>query len=298
MASNECFHFTKLKNLYSIRNDGLQPKLDKNSKAIGDIKPKISFSIGKIGAVGLFLEFYRVYSDYKNDAKYVGFTFDNNTHECTKTNPCEITYSNGNFSNANFGGTNNRIKNTIEEWYSENLNSVDSKIFSGYFCNDSSYGGIEDSWHYYGTYQRNAYNNQPSLQCPNPTNQSNNLNKFGGIYKTKVGLITADELVFGGYPATSYEKVLDSSEYTSQYLISSNYLWKNYIYFTMTPGLDSILISSAGGYNSKGVVPGMMGYGYGIGTQTASQDIYPVINIKADVQVSGNGTSSNPFIVN
>ena len=66
----------------------------------------------------------------------------------------------------------------------------------------------------------------------------------------------------------------------------------------MTPGLDSILISSAGGYNSKGVVPGMMGYGYGIGTQTASQDIYPVINIKADVQVSGNGTSSNPFIVN
>lgn len=66
MASNECFHFTKLKNLYSIRNTGLQPKLDKNSKSVGDVKPKISFSIGKIGAVGLFLEFYRVYSDYKN----------------------------------------------------------------------------------------------------------------------------------------------------------------------------------------------------------------------------------------
>ena len=66
MALNECFHFTKLKNLYSIRNNGLQPKLDKNSKAVGDTKPKISFSIGKIGAVGLFLEFYRVYNDYKN----------------------------------------------------------------------------------------------------------------------------------------------------------------------------------------------------------------------------------------
>ncbi len=66
MISNECFHFTKLKNLYSIKNYGLQPRLDKNSKVVGDTKPKISFSMGKAGAVGLFLEFYRVYNDYKN----------------------------------------------------------------------------------------------------------------------------------------------------------------------------------------------------------------------------------------
>ena len=61
MASRECFHFTKLKYLYSIRNDGLLPKLDINSKAVGDTKPKISFSDSRVGAVGLFLEFNRVY---------------------------------------------------------------------------------------------------------------------------------------------------------------------------------------------------------------------------------------------
>ena len=66
MASTECFHFTKLKHLYSIRNIGLQPRLDKNSKAVGDTNPKVSFSDSKVGAIGLFLEFYRVYNDYKS----------------------------------------------------------------------------------------------------------------------------------------------------------------------------------------------------------------------------------------
>lgn len=66
MVSNECFHFTNLKNLYGIKNTGLQPKLDKNSKSVGDAKPKISFSIGKLGAVGLFIDFNNVYNDYKS----------------------------------------------------------------------------------------------------------------------------------------------------------------------------------------------------------------------------------------
>lgn len=79
MASKECFHFTKLKYLYSIRNDGLLPKLDINSKAVGDTKPKISFSDSRVGAVGLFLEFNRVYNDYKSgkripDSKKIGET--------------------------------------------------------------------------------------------------------------------------------------------------------------------------------------------------------------------------------
>lgn len=57
--------YKKLKYLYSIRNNDLQPRLDINSKAVGDTKPKISFSDTKLGAIGLFLEFYRVYNDYK-----------------------------------------------------------------------------------------------------------------------------------------------------------------------------------------------------------------------------------------
>ena len=43
MASKECFHFTKLDRMFSIRDKGLQIRLENNSKAVGDSKRKISF---------------------------------------------------------------------------------------------------------------------------------------------------------------------------------------------------------------------------------------------------------------
>ena len=69
MSSKECFHFTKLYKAYSIRNEGLQPKLEQNSRAVGDTKPKISYSDSKIGAIGLFSNFYSVYTSYKNGTR-------------------------------------------------------------------------------------------------------------------------------------------------------------------------------------------------------------------------------------
>lgn len=69
MASKECFHFTKLDRAYSIRDNGLQIRLEENSKAVGDTKPKISYSDTKIGAIGLFANFYEVYNDYKTGAR-------------------------------------------------------------------------------------------------------------------------------------------------------------------------------------------------------------------------------------
>lgn len=69
MVSKECFHFTKLDRAYSIRDTGLQARLENNSKSVGDTKSKISYSDSKIGAIGLFAIFYEVYTDYKTGAR-------------------------------------------------------------------------------------------------------------------------------------------------------------------------------------------------------------------------------------
>lgn len=70
MASTECFHFTKLKNLYSIKNEGLKCCLDGNSKLLKDKKPKISFSDGKVGVIGMFFEIQRVYTEFKTGQRF------------------------------------------------------------------------------------------------------------------------------------------------------------------------------------------------------------------------------------
>lgn len=69
MASKECFHFTKLDRAYGIRDNGLQVRLEENSKSVGDTKPKISYSDSKIGAIGLFANFYEVYTGYKTGSR-------------------------------------------------------------------------------------------------------------------------------------------------------------------------------------------------------------------------------------
>ena len=67
MSGKECYHFTYLNRAKSINQNGLQPMLGENSKIVKDSEPKISFSDGRIGAVGIFAEFYRVYCDIKED---------------------------------------------------------------------------------------------------------------------------------------------------------------------------------------------------------------------------------------
>lgn len=67
MASNECYHFTKLNRAHSIARTGLVPRLETNSQAVSDSAAKISFSDGKLAAIGLFANFYGVYSSMKGE---------------------------------------------------------------------------------------------------------------------------------------------------------------------------------------------------------------------------------------
>lgn len=69
MCSNECFHFTNIDRLLSIKQYGLIPRLEGNSKAVKDTTPKVSFSDGRYAAAGLMADFYHVYCSIKDGTR-------------------------------------------------------------------------------------------------------------------------------------------------------------------------------------------------------------------------------------
>ena len=193
------------------------------------------------------------YASSSSNPKYAGYTYDNE-HICTVGNYC--TKDNGQSSNMN---------TYLETWYTENLSDVDNKIQLSNYCNDTTKTKPPT---YFGSKDRAT---APILTCPN-TEQT-----YGGAYKLKIGLITADELIVGGF--NYYHELYNPLK--TNYLFSTN----NYI-LTMTP------------YSNQEMQAGS-DYGH------ISQDSYtwpdtvrPVINLKPDIKItSGDGTKEKPFII-
>lgn len=80
--------------------------------------------------------------------------------------------SNNNFSNP---------KKILDSWYKSKLKKYDNYISTSTFCNDTSGKA----------YERLARDNNPTFDC-------NGEFEFGGKYIDKIGLISADEMVFAG----------------------------------------------------------------------------------------------------
>ncbi len=182
-----------------------------------------------------------------------------------------VGYTYGN-SEANVqDGENSTIKTYLEAWYERNMMPYDEYIAESKFCNDTSTITDEDGYIEYGAYDR-FYNNDPptpSFKCPNTTKN------YGGLYTDlKVGLITADEVVFaGGFPEDSND---------SYYLYG-----KSDFFQTITP--------SSGPY----VWTIFLGR---LGTQDRTLDeemsARPVINLRSDLlYTEGNGSYENPYVV-
>ena len=169
-------------------------------------------------------------------------------------------------------GTNSTILNTLNTWYQNNL-ADDAEYIDGNagFCGDRRVSsGTGTSSTDYQPYTRIG-NSSPSLSCETidiyTTEDSSTGNKS---LQYPIGLVTADEYVLvGGF--RSYLNVE---------------LW----YWTMTPSkFDGsyarvFCMNSDGGLDSYGHVGGAI-------------DVRPVINLRADVQLTGSGTTSDPFKV-
>lgn len=195
-----------------------------------------------------------------DNPKYSGYTYDN--------------------------GTDSFIKKEVDTWYSNTLGktSYDSKVTGGRFCSDSSgykkdtdYGFPSMNYNVFASYDRLVQSatgytkeNSPTLKCP-VTSES-----YGGSYRLKAGLITADELVLGGEnPGVTTDSYLNPGE-------------SDYWYWSMTPAdfADGIAFVWSEGdcLSGDGVV-----YNYAV---------RPVINVTTENGfTSGDGTASSPYVL-
>ena len=201
-----------------------------------------------------------------DDPKYTGYTYDN--------------------------GTDSFIKREVDTWYQNTLgkSNYDRMVTSGRFCSDSS-GYQEGSFYNFstvifpdGTYLyasmgerlvnfakgASAVANSPTLKCPS-TNES-----YGGSYRLKAGLITADELALAGelygVVGNSYLNPGDNGDR----------------YWSMTP---------SNFFNGYAYVWGELGglsY-YVVGNHSA---VRPVINVTTNNGfASGDGTVENAYVI-
>ena len=178
-------------------------------------------------------------------------------------------------------GTNTKstILTELDDWYT-NTSGLTASQYSQYidtnvgFCSDRemasgySWSSEPSSTIYYAAYGRleQSSNVRPSLDCSNSSD----------ILKIPVGLITADEVVYGGlaFNATT----------------TNNYLYTGQYYWTMSPYYF---------YGSDAYVFRVYSTGFlaGYGRVFSTFGVRPVINLKANVTITGEGTSSNPYKV-
>ena len=209
-----------------------------------------------------------------NDNAYVGFMYGT-----VGASDYATTHANTNKST---------ILTNLETWYNNNLKAYESVIDDNVWCNDKTNvtDTTYDPWSitpnglgyaknvtYYGATQRlvsasnSAGGTGPSLNC------NGKLSKI----TSKIGLITADELAFAGYAYAQNN--------TTTYLqenATDTYWWSLSPFF----------------FDGDARV-------WGVGDSNGSFGLYmsntlavrPSISLKSTTNVTGNGTSSSPFII-
>ena len=182
--------------------------------------------------------------------------------------------------------TSSTIKGVLDNWYTNNIENEEKNLHYGQyidgnagFCGDrrtSSGSGTGTSSTYYQPYTRIS-NSSPSLSCNKNDIYTTDEFEFGnGALTYPIGLISADEAMFAGIPWSGSNQ--------------NNYLYTGQYYWTMSP------------YRFNGRYAYVFDVG-GNGTLSnfhsvdSAYGVRPVINIKADVSITGLGTTSDPFKV-
>ena len=231
------------------------------------------------------------FNESYDDNAYVGYMYGT-----TRSSTYEATHANINEST---------IKKYIDNWYKNNFDeTITLKLEDTVFCNDrstkaydantigntsfSSYGdlGYGINATFYGAAHRASQcstNPNPSLTCQNDNDKFTVDSKNGnGKLTYPVGLITLDEVVLAGFN-TRYSN-------TSDYKDTTNYLYTNTHYWTLSPVLmNDYGIPDVGGVGSTGAV--------GSGLVNNANGVRPVVSLASNTLVTGEGTTTNPYIV-
>ena len=182
------------------------------------------------------------------------------------------------------------ILKNLETWYKNNLTTYEKVIDDTVWCNDKENvtDTTYDPWRitpngygyaknvtYYGATQRllstssSAGGTGPSLKCNGELSKIN----------SKIGLITADELAFAGYALgkNSYTTYLqENATDTEWWSLSPGYFGGSYAGVLLVGG-------SAGSFSNYSLY-------FGSGVR-------PSISLKSTTNVTGNGTSEDPYVV-
>ena len=209
-----------------------------------------------------------VFNSSYNDNAYVGFKYTiNNVHGT---------------------GTNSTILGVLNTWYQNNLQSYADDLDGNVgFCGDrtpTSGTGLGTTHTEYGPYERlyyeRLYGNSsgvPTFECENESDlyTISGSEDGNGALTYPIGLISMDEVWYaGGY----------FSNNTSYYLYTGQHYW------TMSPFDYGGRFASVFGVLANG----------NLGRHNGVSDTYgvrPVINLKADVQLTGSGTTDDPYVV-
>ena len=215
-----------------------------------------------------------VFNSNYNDNAYIGFMYG-----ATGASNYASTHANTNKSD---------ILKNLETWYTNNLTSYESKLADTIWCNDKSTvsGGLGYGTNAtdYGAYNRLASTKQPTLKCPNDNN-GGKLSKFtvddtkngNGNLTYKIGLLTADEIAFAGSIAYTYNRSTYLQENTG-----TTWWWSLSPYFFL--GSDARV---------WGVCSGVL-VNIDVGNY---HGLRPVISLISSTNVTGDGTSENPYVV-
>ena len=167
--------------------------------------------------------------------------------------------------------TNSEVKPILENWYQTNIdNNVKyaNLVSNGnYYCEQAKVK-ITESYTSGNAVMTLYTSYTPDFKCSSDENEK-------GVVNANIGLLTYDEAVYaGGYFGINNNKY---------------YLYKNMVYWTMSPG----------GCGTYSTVWGMNNGGFtnDYHSNTGSHILVPVINLKSDVHISGTGTKDSPFIV-
>ena len=175
---------------------------------------------------------------------------------------------------------NSTILNVLNEWYESNLSKYEQYLDPDIgFCNDretteNNIWNSNSNDFNYKSFENYINKEEPSLQC----NEENLFSKTNNKLKNPIGLITLDEIIFGGYSWNGGT--------------SNNYLYTDTLYWTMTPS------KYQEGQAYVWYVHSIPFFGTMSTYVTSNLGVRPVINLSADVGIlSGNGTIDDPYVV-
>ena len=170
--------------------------------------------------------------------------------------------------------TNSEVKPIIEKWYQENIGNksdLAKNIANGnYYCEQSK---VKASSNYTsGSTNSVTYNSyKPNFKCKIDANGK-------GIVNSSIGLLTYDEIIHAG----GYYGKLNSNYYL--YNLLFNWWTMSPVGFNNSNNYAFIWHIATTGQVSDSTVD-------------YSDVLRPVLNMSINTLVSGNGTNSNPYIV-